>query len=233
MSIAGETIDYGPCAFMNTYDPDTVFSSIDTQGRYAYGNQPAICHWNLGCLASALLLLIDDNQEKAVEKVKAELQQFPEKFRKEWYHMMGKKTGLINPDASDKQLIDELLSIMKTNYGDYTNTFCYLTNVPVPDHSIYHNDTFILWKCKWDERIAEKNSYAEISAVMKSANPIYIPRNYLVEKALDAFALQQDRNLFDQLLTRMKNPYQYDANDRFLQEPPPNGDNQYQTFCNT
>ncbi|MFN9110972.1 MAG: protein adenylyltransferase SelO, partial [Bacteroidota bacterium] len=120
MSIACETIDYGPCAFMNTYHPDTVFSSIDTKGRYAYGNQPAIAHWNIGCLASALLELIDDNQDTAVEKAKALLQTFPELFRKEWYQILGRKTGLIDPDDTEKRMIDELLEIMKIHQADYT-----------------------------------------------------------------------------------------------------------------
>jgi len=233
MSIAGETIDYGPCAFMNAYDPNTVFSSIDTQGRYAYGNQPAIAHWNIGCLASALLSLIDDNENIAVEKAKALLQKFPELFRKAWYQMLGRKTGLIDPDNADKNMIDELLEIMKKYQADYTNTFCDLMETPVPDHFFYHQDEFIVWKSKWQERIAQKNNGDIAISLMKTSNPIYIPRNYLVEEALDAFTSHKNSSLFDQLLERMKDPYHYDAKDYSLQQPPHNGDAYYQTFCNT
>ncbi len=233
MSIAGETIDYGPCAFMNAYDPATVFSSIDTNGRYAFGNQPSIAHWNLGCLASALLSLIDDNQNRAVEKAKASLQTFPELFREAWYQMMGKKTGLIDPDNADKNMIDELLEIMKKYQADYTNTFCNLMEIPVPDHSFYHQDEWIVWRSKWQERITQKNETGKSKEYMKAANPVYIPRNYLVEEALDHFTSNQNRILFDQLMIRMKDPYHYDGKDIYLQHPPSNGDAHYQTFCNT
>lgn len=233
MSIAGETIDYGPCSFMNAYHPDTVFSAIDTQGRYAYGNQPAIAQWNLACLAGALLKMIDDDQPRAIEKVKSILNEFPALYNEAWYAMMGRKTGLMNPDAYDKQLVDELLFIMKKHQADYTNTFCYLTEIPVPEHLFYQSEEFLSWKSKWEERIAIKTSKEERITVMKSVNPIYILRNYLVEEALDKFTANQDSDLFDQLLQRMKNPYYYDENDILLQEPPPNGDAQYLTFCNT
>lgn len=233
MSIAGETIDYGPCAFMNAYDPNTVFSSIDTNGRYAFGNQPSIAHWNLGCLASALLALIDDNTDTAVEKAKSLLQQFPERFRHEWYNMMGRKTGLIITDESDRYLIDELLAIMKKHQADYTNTFCYLMEIPVPDHSMYQTEEFISWKLKRDERLTLKNSVEERTTIMRSSNPIYIPRNYVVEEALDNFTSDQSSTLFDQILEQMKDPYHYDKKDSILQEPPPHGDTHYQTFCNT
>ena len=233
MSIAGETIDYGPCAFMNAYDPATVFSSIDTNGRYAFGNQPSIAHWNLGCLASALLSLIDENTDAAVEKAKELLQKFPQQFQEAWYQMMGRKTGLIDPDESDIYLIDELLTIIKKYKGDYTNTFCYLMNIPVPDHSIYQTEEFISWKLKWDERLTSKNSAESRFTIMRSSNPIYIPRNYLVEEALENFTTNQDNVLFDQMLQRMRTPYQYDEKDRLLQEPPPHGDAHYHTFCNT
>jgi uncharacterized protein YdiU (UPF0061 family) len=233
MSIAGETIDYGPCAFMNVYDPATVFSSIDTNGRYAFGNQPSIAHWNLGCLASALLSLIDDNTDAAVEKAKELLQKFTQQLKHAWYQMMGRKTGLINPDESDINMIDALLAIMKKHQADYTNTFCYLMEIPVPDHSFYHQEEWILWKTKWQERIVEKNDPEKTKAAMKAANPIYIPRNYLVEEALDNFTTKQNSDLFDQLLQRMKKPYQYDEKDHPFQEPPINGDRHYQTFCNT
>ena len=232
-SISGETIDYGPCAFMNAYDPSTVFSSIDTNGRYAFGNQPSIAHWNMGCLASALLMLIDDHQDTAIEKVKALLLTFPESFRKAYYHMLGRKTGLLNPDDAEKKLIDELLEMMKMHQADYTNMFAHLMNIPVPDHAVYQTQEFLTWKSKWQERITQKNETGEIKECMKAANPVYIPRNYLVEEALDHFTSNQNSTLFDQLLIRMKNPYDYDAKDYSLQQPPHNGDTHYQTFCNT
>ena len=233
MSIAGETIDYGPCAFMNSYDPSTVFSSIDTQGRYAYGNQPSIAHWNIGCLASALLSLIDDNQDRAVEKAKALLQTFPESFRKAWYQMLGRKTGLIDPDDAEKKIIDELLNIMKTHQADYTNMFAHLMHIPVPDHKVYQNEEFLVWKSKWQENISRRENPASTQSAMRQANPIYILRNYLVEEALDAYTQHQDNTRFNQLLQRMQDPYAYDEKDKDLQQPPHDGDTNYQTFCNT
>jgi uncharacterized protein YdiU (UPF0061 family) len=233
VSIACETIDYGPCAFMNTYHPDTVFSSIDTKGRYAYGNQPSIAHWNIGCLASALITLIDDNQDTAVEKAKALLQTFPELFRKEWYQMLGRKTGLIDPDDTEKRMIDELLEIMKIHQADYTNLFAHLMNIPVPDHAVYQTQELLAWESKWRERIAERENAAIIETTMRKANPIYIPRNYVVEEALDAYAQHQDKTRFNQLLQRMQDPYSYNKKDSELQQPPSKGDTHYQTFCNT
>jgi uncharacterized protein YdiU (UPF0061 family) len=233
VSIACETIDYGPCAFMNTYHPDTVFSSIDTKGRYAYGNQPSIAHWNIGCLASALITLIDDNQDTAVVKAKELLQTFPELFRKEWYQMLGRKTGLIDPDDTEKRMIDELLEIMKIHQADYTNLFAHLMNIPVPDHAVYQTQELLAWESKWRERIAERENAAIIETTMRKANPIYIPRNYVVEEALDAYAQHQDKTRFNQLLQRMQDPYSYNKKDSELQQPPSKGDTHYQTFCNT
>jgi uncharacterized protein YdiU (UPF0061 family) len=233
MSIAGETIDYGPCAFMNAYDPNTVFSSIDTQGRYAYGNQPAIAHWNIGCMASALLGLIDENQETAVEKAKALLQTFPELFRNEWYCMMGRKTGLIEPDVADKKLVDELLEMMKTHQADYTNMFAHLMHIPVPDHPVYESLEFKAWLTKRNASIVRRENNELIQSTMSNTNPIYILRNYLVEEALDAYAQHQDNTRFNQLLQRMQDPYAYDEKDKDLQQPPHDGDTNYQTFCNT
>jgi uncharacterized protein YdiU (UPF0061 family) len=233
MSIAGETIDYGPCSFMNAYHPDTVFSAIDTQGRYAYGNQPAIAQWNLACLAGALLKLIDDDQPRAIEKAKSILNEFPALYNEAWYAMMGRKTGLINPDSSDQKLIDELLEIMKMHQADYTNMFAYLMHIPVPDHKVYQNEEFLVWQSTWQKNISRREKTESIQSAMRQANPIYILRNYLVEEALDAYTQHQDNTRFNQLLQRMQDPYCYNEKDKGLQQPPVNGDTHYQTYCNT
>jgi uncharacterized protein YdiU (UPF0061 family) len=234
MSIAGETIDYGPCAFMNHYDPTTVFSSIDTGGRYAFGNQPDIAHWNLGCLASALLTAIDSDQEKAIEKAKDLLSDFSKRFDDNWHQMMGRKIGFTESDAIIKSLIHSLLDIMKKEKGDYTNVFSHLMDVPVPDDTIYHSESFIKWKEKREQLMKERSMLkTDLIEMMRKENPIYIPRNYLVEEALERFVQQQDDILFHDLITLMKDPYTLRNENNIFQLPPSCGDADYKTFCNT
>jgi uncharacterized protein YdiU (UPF0061 family) len=234
MSIAGETIDYGPCAFMNRYDPNTVFSSIDTAGRYAFGNQPAIAQWNLGCLASALLSAIDPIKEKAIEIAKEKLAMFPKRFDDRWCQMMARKIGFSQSDEATNRLIHSLLDIMKTEQGDYTNVFSHLMDVPVPDDTIYHSEIFIKWKEKHKQLMNERSLLkTDLIEIMRKENPIYIPKNYLVEDALERFVQQQDDTLFHALITLMKNPYTFKEENRNFQLPPSCGDADYKTFCNT
>lgn len=234
MSIAGETIDYGPCAFMNRYDPATVFSSIDTGGRYAFGNQPGIAHWNLGCLASALLSAIDPVKEKAIELAKEQLGYFPQRFDESWHQMMGRKIGFMEEDDEVNRLIHSLLDIMKKEKGDYTNVFSYLMDFTVPDDHIYHSENFIQWKSNWEKMINSRSlSKIEIIEIMQKVNPVYIPRNYLVEEALEKFTQENKETVFNNIITLMQNPYAYIEENKSYQIPPLEGDAQYKTFCNT
>ena len=152
MTVSGETIDYGPCAFMDVYDPNTVFSSIDQYGRYAYYNQPRIAKWNLERFAECLLPLIDSNKDKSLEVAKEVLNEFPERYKKLWLEMMKNKLGLDGEQNSDQDLIIELLTWMHEQKADYTNTFCFLMNKLNLDKSIYKNESFSRWKSKWNNR---------------------------------------------------------------------------------
>ena len=149
MAISGETIDYGPCAFMNAYDPDTVFSSIDHAGRYAYGNQPAIAQWNLARFAETLLPLLDPDQEKAVAVATEVLGEFPALFERYWLAGMRKKLGLQTDEAGDVELIRSLLDWMQKSRADFTNTFRDLSSEEPPAGDRYRDPDFQAWYSRW------------------------------------------------------------------------------------
>ncbi|UJP65654.1 protein adenylyltransferase SelO [Mongoliitalea daihaiensis] len=233
MCIAGETIDYGPCAFMNAYEPKTVFSSIDTQGRYAYGNQPYIAHWNLSCLISALLPAISSNKEEAVKLAEASLQKFPAFYEAQWLDMMRSKLGLTQVDVKDKQLIDRLLGWMQGQKADFTNTFFYLQEGIFPDTATYQSSILEEWISDWEQRIAKENrSKADAQTTMRNVNPAFIPRNHRVEAALSA-AEKGDMEPFHQLLEVIQQPYLFRPSLESYQEVPESFDENYQTFCGT
>ncbi len=234
MAISGETIDYGPCAFMNTYDPETVFSSIDHHGRYAYFNQPSIARWNLERFAESLIPLIDNNKDKAIEMASEVINSFAEKYKKSWFKMMHKKLGLLGEDSKDENLIINLLSWMHQNKADYTNTFCFLMNENIQENKIYKNQGFISWKQQWQERFKlHNNSPEESLKLMRSANPLVIPRNHKVEEALDAAANNNDLMKIHNLLKVLKNPYKNNSEITNYQSPPPPTNEKYKTFCGT
>ena len=171
MAISGETIDYGPCAFMDAYDPETVFSSIDHNGRYAYFNQPGITKWNLARFAETLLPLIDKNKDKAIKIVTEIINNFGEIYKKNWLEMMKKKLGLIGEKDNDEKLINDLLSLLHEQKADYTNTFCSLMNEDVQNDKIFNNKEFIDWHQKWKECLAKNNNSTEESLkLMRSVN---------------------------------------------------------------
>ena len=187
MSISGETIDYGPCAFMDTYDPKTVFSSIDQMGRYAYFNQPVITKWNLSRFAECLIPLIDKNQEKAIELATEIINSFEKKYEEKWLNMMRDKLGLFGMDEKDKFLILDLLTWMHQKKIDYTNIFCHLMNENIKEDKDYENEDFKNWKKRWNERLKTNNNTPEkYLKLMKKVNPLIIPRNHKVEEALEA-----------------------------------------------
>lgn len=234
MSIGGETFDYGPCAFMNVYDPNAVFSSIDTGGRYAFGNQPKMAYWNLTRFADALLPLIHSETAEAIQLAEDALKDFPTLYEKKWVQMMGNKTGFKNPSDPEKKLIIELIQWMQQNNADYTNTFLVLqSDIPSP-LSIYSQETFKNWYSKWKVQITENGSTIEDAVqLMRANNPAFIPRNYLVEKALNTASHGDGFSDFHQLLEIFKTPYQSNPQYCSFQAPPEDGDINYKTFCGT
>lgn len=229
MSITGETIDYGPCAFLNKYDPKTVFSSIDRYGRYAFGKQHEIAYWNLSVFAETILAFINTSQDKAIDLVQSILDQFPADYSNKWYGMMYSKLGIINPNKKDEILVVNLLKLMELHKVDYTNTFAALTLNISNNNSLFKSNEFKNWKKKWKERT--QNNENSLS-MMKMNNPIYIPRNHLVESALKN-SINGNLDEFERLLSIMSNTYNYDKNHYKLQSVPEGFDNSYKTFCGT
>ena len=234
MTISGETIDYGPCAFMDTYDPKTVFSSIDHHGRYAYFNQPAIAKWNLERFAESLIPLIDEDKKIAIEIATDVIGTFPKKYKKVWFEMMRKKLGIIGIDTNDEALIIELLTWMHENKADYTNTFCYLMNELSISDQIYTSQQFISWKQKWEKRSKTNNNTLENSIkLMRNANPLVIPRNHKVEEALKATTDNNDLTKIQKLIKILENPYDKIYDISTYQLPPIPSEKKYKTYCGT
>ena len=232
MSISGETIDYGPCAFMDIYDPKTVFSSIDKLGRYAYCNQPVITKWNLARFAESLIPLVDENQDKAIKAVTEIINSFENKYEEKWLNMMRDKLGLSGKDKKDKFLIVDLLTWMHNKKIDYTNTFCYLMGEEIQKNKNYEDKDFKNWKLRWGERLeANNNSSERYLKLMKSVNPIVIPRNHKVEEALNA-ANQDDLKPFLKMLEILDNTYRKNKDLTEFQIPS-TAKEKYQTFCGT
>ena len=227
MSISGETIDFGPCAFMNAYHPKTVFSSIDRSGRYHYANQPIIARWNLSVLAGALLPLIDNNEEKAVEKATEILDAFIPLYEQKYDAMMCKKLGLKTVSKEGKALASTLLGIMQEKRLDYTNTFASLGFVD-KERFICLDEALKTWHAQWAHTVGDTASAQEL---MRSCNPLVIPRNHLVEEALTK-AQEGDTVPFFALLDTLKTPYEGYANEE-LQAIPDGIDVGYRTFCGT
>ena len=232
MSISGETIDYGPCAFMDTYDPQTVFSSIDKMGRYAYCNQPIITKWNLARLAECLIPLIDTNQNKSIELATEIINSFEKKYEEKWMEMMRHKLGLSVLDEKDKFLILDLLTWMHQHKADYTNTFCYLMDEKIQNDKIYTDYHFKIWKKRWQERLKkEKNIQDKSIELMKKNNPIVIPRNHKIEEVLNA-AQEDNLKPYLRLLEILKKPYS-SREDLKDYQTLSNSNEKYKTFCGT
>ena len=233
MSISGETIDYGPCAFMDSYNPKTVFSSIDQLGRYAYDNQPKITKWNLTRFAECLIPLISKNEDEAIKLATEALDKFEKIYETKWLNMMRDKLGLYGEDNDDKSLIMELLDWMEKNKVDYTNTFIFLASKTIKNSETYNNADFDLWKIKWVKRLTVfGNSHDKSMELMNFSNPMVIPRNHKVEEALTS-ASNGDLTLFNKLIKILKNPYLVNNDDLEFMSPAPHSDKKYQTFCGT
>jgi len=232
MTISGETIDYGPCAFMDTYDPKTVFSSIDHHGRYSYGNQPDITNWNLLRFAETLIPLISKNENKAVEIIKETFNKFNKIYKESWINMMRKKLGLFERKKEDENLINQLLLWMNQNSADYTNTFCYLMGEDFIKDKIYQQLSFKKWYQEWRNRIKQNKKNDNLSVdLMRSNNPLVIPRNQKVEEALES-ANKNDLKPFNNLLKILKKPYEKTKKKEYQLTVPTNGET-YKTFCGT
>ena len=233
MTISGETIDYGPCAFMDTYNPETVFSSIDTYGRYAYNNQPQIAGWNLARFAESLLPLFHDNEEEALELAQTEMQQFPQLYYTKWLNGMRAKLGIFNEEIEDAALVEELLHVMQKQKADYTNTFLELTFKQLEDMTLLQGEEFKQWHHKWHERLSRQpQSKAETVELMKNHNPAVIPRNHRVEEALDA-AQRGDLTVMERLLAVLANPFAHTKEQAQYATLPAKQSGCYQTFCGT
>ncbi len=231
MTLSGETIDYGPCAFIDHYDPKTVFSSIDKFGRYSFSNQPPITKWNLARLAECLIPLIDKNEDQAIKIATEIIDNFQNIYEIKWLNMMRDKLGLFGKDKDDLELINNLLNWMQSNQADYTNTFCYLMNISSIQDQIYKDKNFIDWSKNWQKRILINGGSKENSLeLMKKNNPVVIPRNHKVEEALEAANNNDLKPMYD-LLSILKKPYIKQINIEKFQAPSNNQN--YQTFCGT
>lgn len=225
MAVSGETIDYGPCAFMDTYHPDTLFSSIDRQGRYAYSNQPAIGAWNLAQFASCLIPLMGDETAAVAEATEA-VHGFMDVYERHWLAAFRAKLGLVGDEADDRDLIEGLLAIMATGAADFTNTFRSLGQDTARDQFI-DPGAFDAWLPAWQERRAP--DYASLIA---AANPAIIPRNHRIQQAIDA-SVAGDDALFHRLNNALKTPFELTEENADLARPPLESEQVLQTFCGT
>jgi len=234
MTISGETIDYGPCAFMDTYNPKTVFSSIDHQGRYSYVNQPLIAHWNLTRFAESLLPLISEKKEKAIKIAENTIRNFAPIYEKYWLEMMRKKLGLFGEDNKDQTLIRKLFSLMYKNKADFTNTFLSLMQSSLPNDKLFQDTEFHNWYKIWKARRIQNGQTKKLSLnLMSKNNPAIIPRNHKVEEALDAASIDGDLGPMINLLEVFKKPYKNKPEISAYQSSPVPNNQIYQTFCGT
>jgi uncharacterized protein YdiU (UPF0061 family) len=233
MTVSGETIDYGPCAFMDQYHPQTVFSSIDQNGRYSYNNQPRITKWNLARFAECIIPLIDQDEQKAISIATETINNFEKLYEEKWLNMMRDKLGLFGEDGDDKHLIFELLTWMENNKADFTNTFCNLMDIQSIKDPIYQNQEYLNWTAKWKKRLEKNNTGKEkYLELMRSVNPIFIPRNHKVEEALKD-ASENKLETLNQLLEVIKSPYKDNGMLKDYQQPMSNENGNYKTFCGT
>jgi uncharacterized protein YdiU (UPF0061 family) len=233
MAVSGETIDFGPCAFMDAYDSATVFSSIDSRGRYAYGNQPGIAQWNVARFAETLLPLLHPVEEHAIALATEIVRAFLQRYQHHWLAGMRRKLGLFTDEAGDQALIESLLAWMQSKKADFTNTFAGLTHaLPLTDAK-QSDDEFLRWHACWLARLGRQpQTLIEAEKLRRSHNPAFIPRNHRVEAAL-ATAEQNDLREMEQLLEVLAAPYDDTRPAPDYREPAPAGDGCYQTFCGT
>lgn len=226
VALSGETIDYGPCAFLDRYSLSTVFSSIDVQGRYAYGQQPSIAHWNLSRLAEALLPLLSPHHEEAIVKAEEALDTYADHLQKHWLVGMREKLGIVSPSNNDMVFFTSLLELMEKNQADYTNTLRALSDGKMLDQPLFKDAEFLKWHKTW---LAQKPDLY----LMRTRNPAVIPRNHLVEKALAAAVEKDDYSVINRLLAVLKDPFAAPVDAAEFTSPAANGGEGYKTFCGT
>lgn len=233
MAISGETIDYGPCAFIDYYDPKTVFSSIDVQGRYQFRNQPGIAQWNLAKFAETLIPLLDENQDKAIEIAQEKLDDYKNLYQTYWLTNMVNKLGIATPEESDVELVLEFLEILEEEALDHTSTFRALSLGNAADIEVKDLETFDEWVKKWQSALENKDQASEDAyRLMKSVNPAVIPRNHLVEEALFHAVKTDDMSKVEKLVEIFKDPYS-DEHDEYYRRPPKEEEMIQNTFCGT
>jgi len=234
MTISGETIDYGPCAFMDTFHYDTVFSSIDYHGRYAYGNQPYIGSWNLARFAESLLPLLHEDEEQSIEIAKEAISKFSTLYHSHWLNGMRAKLGIFNEEEQDEELLKDLLKMMQKYKADYTNTFRSLTLDQYEGLELFNTVTFKEWHSKWKERLKRQTQSEEmVHERMRKTNPAIIPRNHRVEEALEAAVEKDDYSVMEKFLHALSDPYAYTKDQEEYAELPPPTCEPYRTFCGT
>jgi uncharacterized protein YdiU (UPF0061 family) len=236
VSIIGETIDFGPCAFMDEYNPQKVFSSIDTQGRYAWDQQPTIAQWNLTRLAETMLLLFDENEEKSIEMAQQRLLEFMPQFQKSFQTGLMYKFGFSDNNDQTKQLTTELLAAMEQDGVDFTVFFNSLTQVAEGESdqiviNLFEDSEVVSALIKQWQKLRAKDSETLLS--MRKANPAVIARNHQVQLAIDAAVENNDFVPFRRLCRVLANPYQIDPADDELMTPPKSEERVTQTFCGT
>ena len=232
-SISGESFDYGPCAFINNYDPEKVYSSIDFNGRYAFGKQPKVIKWNIFRFAETLLPIIHKNKNVSIELAESVLNKFDEIWEIKFYEMLLKKIGIINNDKQLFTLVDKLLILMKKLKLDYTNTFWLLSNEDISNHKIIKNIEFKEWYEKWIKHINYRSSIKVCQKLMKKNNPVFIPRNNIVEEAINSAA---DGNMqhIKTLLKNIKKPYVFkEGLENYMKPPSSEFEECYRTYCGT
>ncbi|MFF0919715.1 YdiU family protein [Rhizobium leguminosarum] len=241
MTVSGETIDFGPCAFMDAYDPATVFSSIDQHGRYAYANQPGIGQWNLARLGETLLPLIDAEPDGAVDKANIVIKSYGERFQAHWLAGMREKIGLAGEEDGDLDLVQALLSLMQAQGADFTLTFRRLSDLAGDDAaepefaaSFREPDARGAWLTQWRERLSrDPQTATERAIAMRRVNPAFIPRNHRVEQAIEAAVENGDFSLFEALLSVLSKPYEDQPGFVAYREPPKPDERVLATFCGT
>ncbi|MBD2846296.1 YdiU family protein [Paenibacillus sp. IB182496] len=236
MAVSGETIDYGPCAFMDAYDPETVFSSIDRQGRYAYGNQPRIAAWNLARFAESLLPLLAEDEARALELGEEAIGAFAGLYHGYWLDGMRAKLGLFGRDdhEEDETLVQELLAMLQEQGADYTNAFRALTLERPEDSGLTAADAWTAWQTRWQARLDSQSESREQSLqLMRRSNPAVIPRNHRVEEALAAAEQDGDYGVMHALLAALADPYAYTAEQVAYCAAAPASAGPYRTYCGT
>ncbi len=232
-SISGESFDYGPCAFINAYNPEKVYSSIDYNGRYAFGNQAKIIRWNIYKFAESLLPIIHHNKEKSIQIAQSAINKFDKIWEKKYYEMMLKKIGINKNDKTLFPLIDELLFHMRKMNMDYTNTFYYLSQENIDTDQLISRSEFMKWKKKWHNYINKNTCIKESKNLMRKYNPVVIPRNNQVEEAIEK-AVSGNMDSFNRLSNILSKPYQYQAElDDFMKPPELSFEEGFQTYCGT